>query len=203
MSAPVDFYFDFSSPYTYPILGPVDILTARHDRDLRWRPILLGPVMAAGGVSPPFDSPVRAAYMLRDVGRICRRMRRPFKPGALPFSAVAAARAFYWFEARDPETAVSWAKRMFTAFYTEGRAIDTPENVVAAAAKWLQGQDMKGDEVVAALGEETVKRRLRDETDAAIARGVFGSPFFFIDDEPFWGGDRLEDMDRWLKTLGF
>ncbi len=59
------------------------------------------------------------------------------------------------------------------------------------------------DTVLAALQEGAVKERLRQETEAAIGRGVFGSPFVIVDDEPFWGNDRLDQVDRWLKTGGW
>ena len=48
-----------------------------------------------------------------------------------------------------------------------------------------------------------VKERLRAETDAAIARGIFGSPFVIVDGEPFWGNDRLDDVRDWLKSGGW
>ena len=48
-----------------------------------------------------------------------------------------------------------------------------------------------------------IKQRLKDETRNAIERGVFGSPFFFVDQQPFWGNDRLDQLDRWLETGGW
>ncbi len=59
------------------------------------------------------------------------------------------------------------------------------------------------DETRAALANQAVKDRLRQETDAAMARGVFGSPFFIVDGEPFWGNDRLDEVDKWLETGGW
>ena len=48
-----------------------------------------------------------------------------------------------------------------------------------------------------------MKERLRSETEAALAHGVFGSPFIIVDGEPFWGHDRLEQAERWLATGGW
>jgi 2-hydroxychromene-2-carboxylate isomerase len=56
---------------------------------------------------------------------------------------------------------------------------------------------------LAALADPAVKARLRAEVDAAIARGVFGSPYFVVDGEPFWGHDRLDQVERWLATGGW
>ena len=60
-----------------------------------------------------------------------------------------------------------------------------------------------GDETRAALGDQAVKDRLRRATDLAVERGVFGSPFFIVDGEPFWGNDRLDELDEWLESGGW
>ena len=48
-----------------------------------------------------------------------------------------------------------------------------------------------------------MKERARSETEAAIERGVFGSPFIIVDGEPFWGSDRIDQVEKWLETGGF
>ena len=62
---------------------------------------------------------------------------------------------------------------------------------------------LKREELLAAIGSETIKARLKNEVDAALARGVFGSPYFVIDGEPFWGVDRFDQMERWLTQGPF
>jgi 2-hydroxychromene-2-carboxylate isomerase len=59
------------------------------------------------------------------------------------------------------------------------------------------------DQLRQALEEPAVKERLRAEVDAAIERGVFGSPYIVIDGEPFWGSDRLDQVEKWLETGGW
>jgi len=58
-------------------------------------------------------------------------------------------------------------------------------------------------EFAQALNDPAVKERLRIEVDAAIERGVFGSPYIVVDGEPFWGSDRLDQVERWLETGGW
>jgi 2-hydroxychromene-2-carboxylate isomerase len=55
----------------------------------------------------------------------------------------------------------------------------------------------------AALEDPTLKERGKKEVDAAIAAGVFGSPFFIVDGEPFWGVDRMPMMEAWIRTGGW
>ena len=57
--------------------------------------------------------------------------------------------------------------------------------------------------LLAGIQEPAIKDRLREVTSAAIERGVFGSPFFLVGDEPFWGHDRMDEVDRWLETGGW
>jgi 2-hydroxychromene-2-carboxylate isomerase len=54
-----------------------------------------------------------------------------------------------------------------------------------------------------AIATPEIKERLKQETDAAIAQGMFGAPYFLVDGEPFWGADRLPQIDKWLATGGF
>ena len=57
--------------------------------------------------------------------------------------------------------------------------------------------------LLAAVQEPAIKEKLKVETERSLERGVFGSPFVFVDDEPFWGNDRLDQVDRWLATGGW
>ena len=70
-------------------------------------------------------------------------------------------------------------------------------------AEFAASQGFAKEAVLAALADPTVKERLKKETDAAIANNVFGSPYIVIDGEPFWGADRLDQVDKWLATGGW
>ena len=112
---------------------------------------------------------------------------------------MAASRAYYWLYDQDPQKAKALAQTLYGAFFIDDKNIAEPE-VVASIAESI-GVDSGA--VAAALQDADVKNRLRQETDAAIARGVFGSPYIVVDDEPFWGNDRLDQVDRWLETGGW
>jgi 2-hydroxychromene-2-carboxylate isomerase len=88
---------------------------------------------------------------------------------------------------------------LYTAALANNEDISAPASVARVAAS--VGIDQK--EIMDALDDPAVKQRLVDETDAAIKKGVFGSPFVIADGEPFWGVDRFEILDEWLVTGGF
>ncbi|MGQ0665044.1 MAG: 2-hydroxychromene-2-carboxylate isomerase [Pseudomonadota bacterium] len=200
MAAALDFYFDFSSPYGYLASTRIDELAQRHGRSVTWRPFLLGVVFKISKAEPLTNVPLKGDYAARDFARFARLLGVPFKmPAAFPFAAVAASRAVYWLADRDPAQARAVAKAVLRAGLGEGRDVTPAAFVVETAA--AHGADRAA--ISAALDDPAVKDRLRVEVDAAIQRGVFGSPFVFADGEPFWGADRLDQVERWLATGGW
>ena len=200
MADAIDFYFDFSSPYGYLAAQSIDELGARHDREVRWRPFLLGAVFKTTGQQPLLDIPLKGTYARHDMARSARRLGVPFVvPERFPFASIAACRAYYYLAGRDQDLAKQLARALFHAAFGEGRDIGPAEAVVAEAA----GLGLAKAEVSAALQDLEVKERLKAEVAKAEAAGVFGSPYFVVDGEPFWGHDRLADLDRWLETGGW
>jgi len=199
--APIDFYFDFSSPYGYFGSCRVDEIGQRHGRDVIWRPYLMGAAMKITGSEPLVQRKMIAEYAHRDIARTARRFGVAFNPPPPPFpvASIAACRAFYWLADRDPLQARDFARRTYAALFIDGRNISEIDVIVDLATT----AGANADETRAALANQVVKDRLRQETDAAIARGVFGSPFFIVDGEPFWGNDRLDDVNKWLETGGW
>jgi 2-hydroxychromene-2-carboxylate isomerase len=201
MPAPIDFYFDFSSPYGYIASTQIDALAAKYGRTVTWRPFLLGAAFKVTGAQPlTLQPPIKSTYFVHDFARSARMYGVPFNPPAkFPFLAVHASRAFYWLTDRAEEQARTFARAVFAAAFGEGRDVSGAEAVVAIGAS--VGIDSAA--LHAALSDAAVKERLRSEVDAGLARNVFGSPYFVIDGEAFWGADRLPMVERWLQTGGW
>jgi 2-hydroxychromene-2-carboxylate isomerase len=200
MSAPIDFYFDYSSPYGYFAALKIDELAARYGRGVNWKPILLGAVFKVTGGQPLPSLPLKGAYALRDIVRSAHFHGIAYKhPSKFPIAAQAPSRAFYWASERDPQLAIKLAQTLFEAYFVRDLDISSPD-VTADVATTL---GFKREDVLAALNDTTVKDRLKTEVDAAIKLGVFGSPYIVIDGEPFWGIDRFDQIERWLKQGPF
>ncbi len=197
----IEFYFDFSSPYGYFASEKIESISARFNRDVIWRPVLLGVIFKTSGAQPLVGSaPLRGGYFLRDFARSARLMQIPYRqPDNFPVPTQHAARAFYWLHDRDPGRAVSLAHALYRAYFVEGRDISSAEVCLDIAA--TLGTDRA--ELSAALQDNAIKERLKAEIESAIARGVFGSPFIIADGEPFHGADRLEQVERWLRSGGW
>ncbi len=200
MAAPIDFYFDFSSPYGYFASLEIDAIAARHSREVNWRPFLLGVVFKITGQVPLPGQPMRGDYARRDFERCARLYGAPFTwPERFPIPTQNAARAFYWLDDCDAAQARAFAKAACHAYFGEGRDISPPKVVVEIA----QSLGVDGPTLAAALGDPAVKERLKAEVSAAIEAGAFGSPYIVVDGEPFWGADRLPHVERWLETGGW
>lgn len=200
MPDPIDFYFDFSSPYGYLTSKRIDGIAEKYGRTVNWHPHLIGAVFKTTGSQPLLNIPMKGDYARRDIPRTARLMDVPFRlPDQFPFMSVSAARAFYWLNDRDPDAAKRLAAALYDRAFGEGKDISAAESVMEVAA--AQGIDT--DELRAALNDPAVKDRLKTEVNAAIERGVFGSPYIIIDGEPFWGNDKLAEVERWLETGGW
>ena len=204
MPAPIDFYFDFSSPYGYLAAEQIDALAARHGRSVTWRPILLGVVFQQTGGQPLLDIPLKGGYARHDLARSARLLGLAFRlPPTFPFVSVAACRAFYWLHDHDPAAAVTLAKALFREAFGKGGEIESGEAVLQVARAVGPGVQERVEEMAAALNDPAVKQRLRSEVSRAIDTGVFGSPLFVVDGEPFWGHDRLNQVEAWLQRGGW
>ena len=197
---PIEFYFEFSSPYGYIASQLAEDFEKRVGRPMTWRPILLGPIFKVTGQAPLTEIPLKGAYAKRDFLRTARMHNVPYKqPSKFPIGTVAAARAFYWLDDRDPQKARELAKALYKAYFADDVDIG-PAPTVVEIAKSL---GIDGAALTAALEDPVVKERVKKEVDAAIAREVFGSPFFIVDGEPFWGVDRMGMVEAWVRESGW
>jgi len=200
MSKSIDFYFDFSSPYGYMAAQKIDALAARYGRTVNWRPMLLGVVFKQTGMAPLTQIPIKGDYSRRDFERSARFHVVPFRmPPVFPIASQAPSRIVLWAKAQDPALATRLAQSLYAAFFQDGLDISNPD--VAADVAGRSGVDRAAAR--ACIDDPVVKDLLKREVDAAIAAGVFGSPFVVVDGEPFWGLDRFDQLERWLATGGF
>ncbi len=200
MADPIDFWFDFSSPYGYMMAERIDTLAAKHGREVKWRPFLLGAVFKHTGGQPLPAQPMKGPYSKHDLARSARFLGLPFTmPEAFPVSTHQACRVFYWLESRNARLAHEFAIAVFHAYFVDGRDVSQMDVLEDVAGKL----DIAPEAVAGATADDVVKAHLREVCEVAIASGVFGSPFVVIDGEPFWGVDRLPQIERWLEQGGF
>jgi 2-hydroxychromene-2-carboxylate isomerase len=201
MKPPIDFYFDFSSPYSYIANEWIDAVAARNGRTVRRHAILLGATFQAAELKSPVAYPLKREYSLRDFARSARFEGVPYEPPPeFPIPTQNAARVFWWLHDTQGEAAAArWATGGLRAVFARGVPLHQAEALKALAVE----QGLEPGEAEAVWSEPTWKLRLKQANEAAIATGVFGAPFFVVDGEPFWGNDRRAQIERWLATGPF
>ncbi|HEY6132708.1 MAG TPA: 2-hydroxychromene-2-carboxylate isomerase [Rubrivivax sp.] len=196
MSAPVDFYFDFASPYGYIASEQVDALVGRHGRTAVWHAIVFDASFQAQDRIRISAAVMRSNYVQRDAVRTAAYFGVPFKPPSQQgLHTELAARAFHWLSDRNPEQARVWAHAVFRAYFVDDRNIATLEVLLELAG----AAGIDAGELGAALGDGASRQRLNAEIDMAEARGVFASPFFIVEGERFWDTTRMPQLERWLE----
>jgi len=195
----IDFYFEFASPYGYLASLEIDTLAAKYEREVNWRPFMLGAAFKITNSAPNMTIPMKGAYLYRDVERCAKLLGVPLtNPEIAPMNSLAAMRAFYWLSESDPAKAVALARAVYHGHWGVGRDL----SLVEAVAEMAESIGVDGAALIVATQDPAVKDRLKQETQRAIDRGAFGSPFFFVDDEAYWGHDRLSHIEHQLQNGG-
>jgi 2-hydroxychromene-2-carboxylate isomerase len=189
MSKTVEFYFDLGSPATYLAYTQLPKICEQTDSQLIYIPILLGGVFKATGNASPATIPAKGQYMFQDLDRYAKRYGVPLKFNPhFPINTLMLMRAVTGMQLRHPERFLAFIDCLFKALWVDGRSLDEPATVAAV----LTENSFDPNEVLALTADEEVKAILKDNTEKAVQRGVFGAPSMFVDDQLFFGQDRLD-----------
>lgn len=187
----LEFWFEFGSNYSYlSIMRIEDEARRRHVRVV-WKPFLLGPIFRALGfeTSPFVLQKEKGAYMQQDMVRLCRKYGlAPWRmPSVFPRLGVLPARIVLL--GADQPWIGAFSRRVMELNFALDQDINHPEQI----APILKDLGLPSSDILAQAQSDPIKARLREQTDEARARGIFGAPTFFVGSEMFWGNDRLED----------
>jgi 2-hydroxychromene-2-carboxylate isomerase len=186
----VEFWFDFGSNYSYLSVMRIEALAAAHGVRIHWRPFLLGPVFRdLGFTNSPFVlQKEKGAYVWKDMERQCRKYDIPFvRPSTFPRAALQAMRVALL--GADQQWMAGYCRKIMQLNFADDRDIGSTEVVSDALAEL----GLPARQIIADSQSDANKLRLREQTETAAARGIFGAPTFFVGNEMFWGNDRLDD----------
>ena len=190
MRKSVEFYFDYGSPTSHLAFFQLSKIAREAGAAIVWRPILLGAVFKAINSHSPVDIAAKGKWMMWDLANYAERYGIPFRHNpyfvinTLPLMRGALVAERLGELERYSET-------MFNAIWRDALNMGDPAMIGAALHKG--GFDTKA--YFAGTQEQAIKDELKARTDAAVARGVFGLPTFFVGEKMWWGQDRLE----WVK----
>lgn len=186
----IEFWFEFGSNYSYLSVMRIEAAAAQCDVTVRWKPFLLGPIFRSLGwsTSPFVLQKAKGDYVWQDMARLCRKHGLPWqRPTVFPRAALLPLRVAL-VGAEQPWIG-AYCRRIMSLNFAEDREIDDPQRVVDV----LTQLSLPAQRILDAAQSDANKLRLRHQTEAAQARGIFGAPTFFVGEEMFWGDDRLDD----------
>ncbi len=186
----IEFWFDFGSNYSYLSMMRIEALAAARNVTIVWRPFLLGPVFRQLGFdnSPFVLQKEKGAYVWKDMERQCRKYGIALtRPSTFPRAALLAMRVAL-LGANEPWIG-AWSRKIMQLNFIDDRDIGSIDVVSDA----LDSIGLPVQSVIDAAQSDANKLRLREQTELAINKGIFGAPTFFVGGEMFWGNDRLED----------
>jgi len=199
MPAPIEFWFEFGSNYSYLALMRIEEEARRAQVPLHWKPFLLGPILRElGWQSSPFvDQKEKGEYVWRDMARRAARYGLPFRrPSDFPRRAVLPMRVALLGSAQP--WMGEFCRRVMLRNWAQDAAIDNDDCVLAA----LAGLVADPSAILFQARQEPARDALRAQTAEARRLGIFGAPTFMVAGEMFWGDDRLEDALDHARTLG-
>jgi 2-hydroxychromene-2-carboxylate isomerase len=194
----IEFWFDFGSNYSYLSVMRIEALAAARGVRIGWRPFLLGPVFRDLGFdnSPFVLQKEKGAYVWKDMERQCRKYGIPLKrPSTFPRAALLAMRVALL--GAEREWIAAYCRQIMQLNFAHDRDIGSMEVVSEA----LEELGLPARQIITEAQSDANKLRLREQTSAAAARGIFGAPTFFIGDEMFWGNDRLDDALEYCESI--
>jgi len=201
MSAPsLEFWFEFASTYSHVAAQRIEATARSAGVSILWRPFLLGPIFHQQGWNDsPFNIyPAKGAYMWKDMERQCAKHGVPFrKPSKFPRPSLLATRIALALEA-TPAVAGEFVRRVYLANFHDD-ADTTSNDVIREVLQSLSLPD--SDAVLARATAAETKDRLRQRSEEAVTRGIFGAPTFLVGSELYWGNDRLEDALAYCAGL--
>jgi len=197
MNRIVEFYFDVGSPAAYLAWTRMPALEAETGARVEYKPMLLGGVFQATGNKSPMEVPAKGRYMIADLERFAGRHDIPFSHNPyFPINTLTLMRGAVGLQLREPSRMLAYVDAVYRAIWAQGKNMNDP-GVVASV---LQEAGFDSARLLALAADSEVKERLKAVTQEAVARGVFGAPTFFLENQMYWGQDRLDFVKEALEA---
>ncbi len=195
MARTVEFFFDVGSPASYVAYRRLPAIAARTGATIDYQPFLLGGVFKATGNHSPAEIPAKGAWTSVDLARHAERHGVPFARNPFfPINTLHLMRGAAGLQ--DDPRFIAYLDAVFDAMWREPRNLGDPAEMPAVLAR----AGIDADAFTALIAADATKARLKATTEAAVARGAFGAPTFFVGDAMYFGQDRLDWVEEALAA---
>ncbi|NNM51910.1 MAG: 2-hydroxychromene-2-carboxylate isomerase [Pseudomonadales bacterium] len=193
----VEFFFDVGSPYSYLAYQQLPKMAKDHGASIVWRPILLGGLFQSTGNSSPATIPAKAMHAMKDLERWADHYGVAFKHNPyFPINTLPLMRGAIGMQMYHVDKFHAYLAAVFSAMFMCPRDLGSIDEL----AEVLKRAGISSDDFNALIKDDMVKEKLKQDTAAAVDRGVFGAPTFFVGREMYWGQDRLLFVEAKLRA---
>ena len=187
MNKSFDFYFDFVSPYSFIAHKKIRRLEKKTSIKIKYKPILLGGLHNLHNIKAPAFIPAKAKFMIRDCKMIADREKIKFKFNSyFPIKSLNLMRGVL--VAQEDDFKSFYIDSIFNAIWKDGLNMND-QNIVD---KILKNLEINPKTFLLRSSSQNIKENLKNRTNDAFEKGIFGAPSFFINNKIFWGQDRIE-----------
>jgi len=186
MIKPLEFYFDFVSPYSYLAYQEIKKIEKKESTRMKYKPILLGGLHNLHGIKAPAFVPAKAKFMIRDCKMVAKKLNIKFKFNPLfPINSINLMRGLL---AANPKIRDKYIDIFFDAYWESGLDL-SDEKIISHLLKKIL---IKKNFFLQKINEQSIKDKLRKLTQEAYKCDVFGAPTYVVNKKIFWGQDRFE-----------
>ena len=186
MTKLIDFYFDFISPYSYLAYKKIKHIKQNKEVNVNYKPILLGGLHNLQGIKAPAFIKSKLKYMISDCDLIAKKNKFSFIWNSkFPINSLNIMRGYLFI---DDETKDLYFNEIFNAYWKEN--LDTSNEEVLKTL--LKKCKINSIEFFDGIKNPKIKNELKNVTQEAHDKEIFGAPTFVVNDKIFWGQDRLE-----------
>ena len=190
----IDFYFDFISPYSYLAQKKIKILKEKKNINFNYKPILVGGLHNLQGITAPAFIKPKLKHMISDCNLIAKKDNYAFTWNSkFPINSINIMRGYLYL---NDETKDLYLDVIFDAYWKDD--LDTSNEKILEIL--LKKCEINANEFFDGIKDPKIKDKLKDNTQEAHDKEIFGAPTYTINDKIFWGQDRLEfALDEYNK----
>jgi len=184
-----EFYFDFSSPYSFLAHKQIQKIELENNIKINYKPVLLGGLHKLAGITPNAFIPAKAKFMIRDCKMCAEKLNIKFKFNSFfPISSLNLMRGVLIAEKINKKK--EYIDIFFDAYWKNDLNLND-EDLIYKLFRKIGLNEIKF--------ENEIKNELKNKTQEAFEKGIFGAPSFIVNNKIFFGQDRVEFV---LKEAG-
>ena len=194
MNKPVDFYFDFASPYSFLAHKQIIRIEEKENVKINYKPIFLGGLHKLAGITAPAYITSKAKFMIRDCKMVSKKLNIKFKFNPLfPINSLKLMRGLLSINSNLKESYIDF---FFNAYWQDGLDLND-EKIIFDTLKKCK---VKKNDFLKKIKDQKIKNKLKKLTQDAYDKDIFGTPTFMVNKKIFWGQDRLMyALDEFFK----